>query len=175
MSLLFPYSEDGGILKSLFNKNAEYYKEDITLISRGSSAHPSEGAFDFNDSKYSYGKTHGFCFKKGSAFAIGYEIKTSFGRCRPKTWNFSASNDGNSWKDIETYSKDMNALEKLYFEWNHGIYKCFRIVGSPIEGYQCSGVDVMQIDIYGTYFPNGVKQKSCIARNNHITRKMSFM
>ena len=69
----------------------------------------------------------------------------------------------------------MSENEKLRVDWNHGIYKCFRITGDPIDACGYSGIDILQIDIYGTYFPNGYKKISCNVRSNYLLRTYCFM
>ena len=111
MSLVFPYSEQNGILRSMYNKSADYYNKDLFIFSLSDNKnHLKDYAFDFNSSYYCFAKMIGFCFKKGNAFITGYELKASNPGCRPKNWTFAGSNDRIHWKNIEKHEHLMYIL-----------------------------------------------------------------
>ena len=168
MSLVFPYIEQNGILKNFFANNTKYYEKDIEIISSTkSTSHSRESGFNFDDSNYCLSMTHGFCFKKGTAFITGYELKTTSYRCKLMNWTFSGSNNKQRWEHVERQSHELASNTPYHFAWNHGMYRCYLITGIPQT--DCSGVDIMQIEVFGTYFPNGVRGKSCYIKRSRRT------
>ena len=177
MSLVFPYSEQNGILRSMYNKSTDYYEKDLFIYSSsiGKTTHLNKSAFDFSSSDYCFASMMGFCFKKGNAFITGYELKAANQACRPKSWTFAGSNDRIHWKNIEKHEHEMSVREVYPVPWNHGFYRCFQLNGTPLDNCSMTGVDIDQIEIFGTYFPNGVKEKSCYIKQNHLFKLCYFM
>ena len=155
MSILYPYSQQNGILRSLFNKNPNYYNDEISTFSPEEfGSLKKEFAFNFDQSNYWYGRNFSFCFKKGSAFITKYEIQTSSAGCRPQIWSFAGSNDNRHWKYIEEQNYSMGLNEILPVDWNHGIFRCYQLRGKENQMSNNGLIDIRQIEIFGTYFPN---------------------
>ena len=168
MSLLYPYVPKNGILRSFFNRSKTYYNDE--MISFYSSSiyevrHP-KNIFNFNFSDQNYWWSNGdppfvsFCLKKGSAYLTQYEIMNSPFGSSPKIWSFSASNTHNSWKKVKitNYMMEYNSTYQVAF--NYGPFRCFKF--ESIEGRNGKKpVDIKMLEIFGTYFPNGINEKTC--------------
>ena len=175
ISEIYPHVEQNGILRSLFNKNVNYFEEDISIFaSFSSNEHKKEFAFNFNQSNYWWHQNIGFCFKKGTALITKYEIQTSNQGCRPSIWSFSGSNNGKNWRYAETQNYNMSYNETYSVDWNHGVFRCYQLKGikNQYDGYNT--IDIKQIELFGTYFPKGfslvcsLKTKKCTSMNGII-------
>ena len=178
MSKIYNYALRDGILHGFYNESETYYNNEKISIKAStlSGSYYPENAFNFNYSRSNYWISASkepfisFCFKKGNAFLTGYEIMTSSYESRPFIWSFSGSNDNKHWKDIENAEHSMSKSEVFHVDWNHGPYKCFKLTSiKSITGGASS--DVMMIEIFGTYFINGIKhiQLSCPRRYNLVS------
>lgn len=165
VSEVYSYSQQSGILKNLFSKNENYYNDDISIFVSGEDQNAKkEYAFNFDSSNYWVNNEIGFCFKKGRALITKYEIQTSSGLRRPSIWSFAGSNDRVHWKHVEKQNHQMSAEEIYPVDWNHGIYRCYQIVGINNIYEAAQRIDIRQIEIFGTYFPNGISMLQCSNR-----------
>ena len=174
VSEVYPYSQQNGILRSLFNKNPNYYNVDISIfLLYEYNGMKKEFAFNFDQSNYWVERNISFCFKKGSAFITKYEIQTTTGSCRPSIWSFAGSNDNRHWKYIEEQSYEMKSDEIVSKEWNHGVFRCYQLRGIKNQCTTTGRIDVKQIEIFGTYFPNGFPKK-CTLKIRECSRMNLF-
>ena len=178
MSELYPYVPKNGILRSFFNKSNTYYNDEmISFFSSkiNDKRHPSH-IFNFNFSDQNYWWSSGdppfvsFCLKKGSAYLTKYEIMNSPFDSSPKIWSFSASNTHNSWKKVKITNYTMEYNSSYQVDFNYGPFRCFKL--ESIEGRNGKKpIDIKMLEIFGTYFPNGIKEKTCLQqmRRNSLT------
>ena len=134
---------------------------------------PPKNAFDFNFEGESYWWSNddqvfiSFCLKKGSAYLTKYEILNSYYGSYPKKWSFSGSNTNGNWKNTEVTDHLLTTKTFYQVDWNHGPYRCFKF--ESIENNEGNKpVDIFMLEIYGTYFPNGIKEKTCYFKTRRI-------
>ena len=179
-----------GILEYLHDT----YKNDYSnyVFADGSSSYSKSNDFmhaiDFNTGTYwickknsELGQYISIHFPKNMIEIKGYFIQTSYyaaGACHPKQWTFDASNDNISWvhskETIDENSKMNGNYNWMYVPYNKGIFQHFRITvtgKSYCSGDFENGMDVNQIELFGTLYPlNYVKPKqiSCRTNINHF-------
>ena len=173
----YSYVKQNGILRSFYNKNKNFYKENvsITAISAGSEDLKEEYALNFNSANYFFLKSFSFCFKKGTALITKYELETSSNGCRPAVWSFAGSNNNKNWKHVEEHSHNMTKNEIYSVDWNHGIFRCYMLFGITNQCSATGNIDIRQIEIFGTYFPNGVPFPCSIIINKCAQRINFFV
>ena len=176
MSEAYSYSPLNGILRSLFDKNSNYYVDNISILQRNEGQNKKDYAFNFNNANYCYSNNIGFCFKRGNVYLTHYEIEVQNGTCKPSIWSFAGSNDGIHWKHSQTENHTMGAYEKFHVAWNYGPYRCFKITSiEPLVAACGTNFDIRQIELFGTYFPNGFKKCTILRRRSYFSISTSFI
>ena len=150
-----------GILHSLYTKDKEKYKNELTITSSFLGTYSyGENAFDFNKSTYwtaaeieNEKPLLTFCLKNYRIKLTGFELQTTAGSCRPKTVKFGESNDNRTF-NFQTYEVNMARNAIVYNNFSSNSFsRCFQYIGLE-NSANCdlpkgSRTDLSQIELYG--------------------------
>ena len=175
----FVHQKNNGIFKYLYNNNLNYYSQ-FAINAIYDTDHHSTYAFDWTTSYWYAGhstlsqeqSTLEFCFNGRRVNLTGYEITTSDMTCRPKTWNFTASNDKTSWTSPDVVSHSMGSREVYYRDYSPGTFRCFKLIPTTYLSHnECKSYafDIDQIELFGTLYTDPEKQMLCTFHLFHFS------
>ena len=152
-----------GILRYFFDLGQDVYDETIEYNASSyetSGGHISEYAFNFNLANHWIGRTEletypnlTFCFKQHYAKLQGFELATSdHGTLTPEVFMFSSSKEKNSFSNFQTYTKEYNQGDIIYFDYKSEPSKCFQLT-CIANKYGSTEFDVGALEVYGEYYP----------------------
>ena len=168
----YPHKELNGILRHMFRKDKNYYKNSLDIAYTGDSlGFVIDFLFDFDSGSYWLSATRpemflSFCFKKGFAYISGYEIKTSASSARASKWAFSGSNNNETWEERTVVSHNLTLYETYYVEWKKGPFKCYRIDMLNSQDDRYRQFDFMKIELFGVFYPENYRY--CTKRYRNV-------
>ena len=160
--ITFNYSSLNGVLRYLYYHDPKYYSRYLT-IERDSiyrQQDSEEKAFDFNSETYWTSAEIvkdsvwlSFCFVKGYVKLTGFEIQTSRGGRRPKSFQFGFSTDNLNYQ-FQDFEVSLNVGESVYRQYeSHNYFKCFKYASKASNSGNTNKnrTDIAQFELFGSF------------------------